>query len=222
MSPAVTTGGIKPPNFLQILDEVILVHGVREFRRLTQKEMELGVSDPAIIPELPEFWDRTKHDIDHTLRALTGSLSEGTQRSLSSNLKHLRDSLLKGVGFVFSWSITQRDIRFSAGKAMMNEVYLHRPMVVGVNILLGWFMEMLTLAGAHPSLSASDSTKILLFKTFILQFSEGFKQGVYRKELLIKFIQSIKLSKRRRDVHLRVDSRFLHWLETEIQRNQEF
>lgn len=216
MSPSLFSPKPKEPGLFQILEQTIEVHGLRAFHTLSQMELENGVPDPNIVPELKEFLSRSKNDVEYFLLFVRNTFTVSRLCNLRINFQEILDGLTKGMGFAFSWSITQRDIRIALKGSEKDHISLHRPLVLLVNILIAWLLEILSLARSHHALTPLDSQRLLTLTNGLGRFSEGFRLGVYRKELLIKFIQSIKILKKREGTYLRVDPPFFHWLEKQI------
>jgi len=64
----------------------------------------------------------------------------------------------------------------------------------------------------------SDSEKKLL-KTllgFLIGFETGFSQGVYRKDLVIKFLLSLSKNKRLKQLTVEISPQLLHWFSLQV------
>ncbi|NBX76500.1 MAG: hypothetical protein EBQ92_08090 [Proteobacteria bacterium] len=194
----------------------IQAHGTREFNNLTQKEMTRGTPDPAVIPSPQEFWSRTKADFDHLGLFLKRRLSPLRLPNPLTTLKSATAFFAAGAGFIFSWSVPQKDIRFSSRNREAEAIFIHRPLVVALSIFISWLIQMLILTESHPSLSSTDRDRLKLMKGVLLDFRSGFDRGIYRKELLLKLFQSLRVIKKREDIFLKVDASLLNWLESQI------
>jgi hypothetical protein len=219
MDSFLTTPKAKPPQLLEILERTIETHGMREFTLLTQKEMARGVPDPTVIPSLEEFWDRAKADLYQFSGLLKRRVIPPLFTHPLETLKRTTALFTAGTGFIFSWSVPQKDIRFSPRKAETGAIFIHRPLVVALSIFISWLIKMLELTESHPSLSLSDKNRLKLMNQVLNNFKEGFELGVYRKELLLKFFQSIRILGRRQDVLLKLDPQLFQWLESQIKNN---
>jgi len=216
MESSLSTHKVKIPTLLEILERTIETHGSREFNQITKTEMTRGVPDPTIIPNLAEFWDRTTADLDHLGLTLRRTITPKILMRPLDFLKAATDFLPMGFGFLFSWTVPQKDIRFSSRKTETDAIFIHRPLVIALTILIAWLIQMLDLTGAHPQLSESDQKRLRLMKQGLNHFRNGFESGVYRKELLLKFLQTIRVFKSRQDLTLKVDPQLFHWLEIQL------
>lgn len=174
---------LRSPSLIEILQKTIEIHGMREFNRLTQTEMLQGVPDPTIIPELGEFWCRARADFDYLSLFFTEIVGHPLM---------VPELFPKSSGFLFSWLISQQDLQFFPRNSKDNSIYVHRPLVIAVTILMSWFKEILDLAESNAELTPSNRRKIRFLKWTLNHFMDGFQSGVYRKDLLIKFFKSLK------------------------------
>ncbi|MFM8268966.1 MAG: hypothetical protein ACKN9V_02165 [Pseudomonadota bacterium] len=181
-------------NLFKVLEKMVEIHGVRVFTQLTQTEMAQGLPDPTIVPSLPEFWDRSRMDLDYFSLFLKKNLGSIEIFSPLETLKIISELLAKGMGFISSLIVPQQDIRLPPRHLGADTVYIHRPGVILISLLIQWIKEMLILAESHPDLSQLDKRAIIQMRWALNHFGNGFQSGVYRKELVIKFIQSIRSS----------------------------
>lgn len=211
----------KSTRFITVLESTIQNNGWNEFVRLTRESVHHPSSDPEIIPSLSEFWNRTKNDV----LDLKIQLKKWVHKPGLVPGPQVSQAVLNGIsissGFCWALVLSHKDLKLFTSNQKKNAIFLHRPLVLGSNVILNWMLSMLEQTKNHPDLHPSEKQKIDWLEGQIHQFKKGVSLGNYRKDLLIKFLRSTKLVRSRRNVDLKVDPEFFSWLNYAISQEHE-
>lgn len=199
-----------PQAWFKKLEETIKTQGIQEFTRLAQITAAQPGSDPEIIPSLGEFWGRLRVDFEQFFFRLGNMKSPLLIRSILRGIP-------RSAGFFFSFPLPHTDFRFSTKQSTKRAVFFHRPIVLWARLFLSWLEQMFFLTSQNTSLSADEQKQLALFSIYLKYFGEGFDSGVYRKELLIKFLRATKLRKKQGAIEFRLEPNFFSWLESQVE-----
>jgi len=192
-------------SLLQLLERTIQVHGPRVWQQISLEEIKKGEPDSEIIPQFREFLDRM----------LTDWLRFKSQNPRQM-LPFIKQLLPLSAGFSFSWLLPISDICFRNRLNSNQIIYLHRPMILLARILVLWLQQMFRLAQEHSGIGKKDHERMLQINRILEQFEQGFRSGVYRKDLTVKFLRAARLLKKHPEITFPMDPSLMHWLETQI------
>ena len=187
------------------IDEV----GMQEWARLTQSQLRSPSSDPNLIPSREELLSRTKTDFDQFIFSLQNLLKKTSPADIVNLLS-------QAIGLAFSFCLPQIDLVFKPKGDLSRELFFHRPLVVYFQIVLQWWKSILSKVERHPDLTLGEKQQIQALTHTVQAFEKGSGAGIYRKDLLIKTLQSFSIIKKRGTFQLRVEPVFFKWLEDNL------
>lgn len=193
------------PSLLKLLELTIQTHGPRVWQQISLEEIKKGEPDSEIIPQFREFLDR--------LLADWFRLKSQNPRQMIPLIKQL---LPLSAGFSFSWLLPISDICFRNRLNKHQIIYLHRPMILLTRILVLWLQHMLRLVQEQQGIRKKDHERILQINQILEQFEQGFRSGIYRKDLTVKFLRAARIIKKHPEITFPMEPSLMHWLETQI------
>jgi len=180
------------------LERTIQIHGPREWHKISETVLASSGSDPETIPSLSEFKSRAHTDL-LKIKQYSARWNPGS-----------------ALGFLMSFPIPQFDIEFQQRGTREKSLFFHKPFVALGLISTRWWIRMLelTLEQSHPSLRESRNLNRLL--GFLREFELGFSNGVYRKDLAIKFFLALRKQNQFFKLRLEVTPQLLRWLSLQM------
>lgn len=175
------------------LEQTIQAFGAREWHRISKEVLASKSSDPLLIPSLPEFRKRFQGEISK----LRHSLPQWSIQSFA--------------GFLCSLPVPHWDLEFRQRGAHHKSLFFHRPFVASGFIALRWWKCILEKALAQKEISSTEVKYLSRLLSFLNDFELGFSKGVYRKDLLIKFVLAIRKKKHLSKWVVDVSPQLLHW-----------
>jgi len=180
------------------LERAIQVFGNREWQRITSEVLAEPSPDPLLIPSLTEFKTRAWGEfirIKHSIPLW--------------NLKSL-------TGFLFSLPIPHWDLEFRQRGNQEKSLFFHKPLVASGFIAVRWWKSMIEKALDQREISDSEKKLLKTLLGFLIGFETGFSQGVYRKDLVIKFLLSLSKNKRLKQLTVEISPQLLHWFSLQV------
>ncbi|NBX92766.1 MAG: hypothetical protein EBQ85_05985 [Proteobacteria bacterium] len=201
----------------QAIEQVVQIHGMREFARLAQMAVGEPCSDPEVVPTLIEFSKRAHNDLNRNARQIWAYLMSVPTRSFRAVAGDVNNMLSRNSGFLISFALSQVDLRFQTDPLINKAIYMHRPFVVWSRLILDWITQVIRLSSENSKLTAQDKKAIGILLTSLGELKKGFEQGVYRKEFVLKFFRSVKVFNKHGAISLKVDPSFFAWLEMQLE-----
>lgn len=189
------------------IDEV----GMNEWARITQSLMRQPFSDPNLIPSQEEFLSRALSDWNTLIHSLKAFLKKPYLMDIASLIP-------QGLGLSCSFFLPHFDLILSPKQDKSRELFFHRPILVYFQIILQWWQSILAKVIEYPEISKEDRDRIARVLKSFQDFEKGLSAGTYRKDLVIKALQSFSILKKRGSLRLKVDSSFFCWLEENLLR----
>jgi hypothetical protein len=212
MLSSLSTTFHKSTRLLFVLERTIQINGWKEFSRIAQNSLKNPISDPEIVPSIQEFLNRSKTDFLDLKVQLKKLVHKPGLVASPTILQTFLSGISLSSGFFWAFILSHKDLRLYTSNRKTNAIFLHRPLVIGTDILLEWLMSMLELAKLESDLAFPDRRNIERLSFQLVEFKKGLNLGQYRKDLLIKFLLSTKVVKSRKNVSLQVDPEFFSWL----------
>lgn len=193
------------PSLLELLELTIQTHGPRVWQQISLEEIKKGEPDSEIIPQFREFLDRIFSDW----------LRFKSQKP-SQMIPLMKQLLPLSAGFSFSWLLPISDICFRNRFNSNQIIYFHRPMILLTRIWILWLQQILRLVQEQRGIRKKDSERILQINRILDQFEQGFRSGIYRKDLAVKFLRAARIIKKHPEITFPMEPSLMQWLETQI------
>jgi len=180
------------------LERAIQVFGNREWQRITSEVLAEPSPDPLLIPSLTEFKTRA-----------WGELIRIKHSFPRWNVKSL-------TGFLFSLPIPQWDLEFRQRGKIEKSLFFHKPLVASGFIALRWWKSMIEKALDQREISDSETRLLKTLLGFLIGFETGFSEGVYRKDLIVKFFLTLSRRSQLRKLTVEISPQLLHWFSLQV------